>query len=455
MKDPDPDEPVEIQGPRVYKVSTLTAEIRDLLETRFPFVWVEGEISNMSVPSSGHWYMALKDESAQIRAVMFRPRARTLRFRAEDGMKVIVHGRVGLYEPRGEYQLVLDYMEPLGVGALALAYEQLKQKLASEGLFRKEIKRPIPFLPSHVAVITSPTGAAVRDFLNVVQRRFGNIRITILPVRVQGDAAAGEIIEAIGTANEHLDADVIVLTRGGGSMEDLWPFNDEGLARSIRSSGIPIVSAVGHEIDTTIADLAADLRAPTPSAAAELIVSEKEQLAGRLAELRMRLRSAVKSSLARHREKVVRLEAGIKDPRKTVQQFWIRLDDFRDRLTRSQAFLIREKRAGLNTASLTLYRIGPGNRIQGLTRELEFLNHSLRTSIEKSVTSLRHASSSLEGRLKSLDPLGVLRRGYSITRTLPEGRVLKESTHVREGDRVEVTLAEGVLHCRIDKAGVP
>lgn len=451
----DADEPVEIRGPRVYSVSMLTAEIRDLLETRFPFIWVEGELSNVSTPASGHCYMVLKDESAQIRAVMFRPRVRTLRFRAEDGMKVIAQGRVGVYEPRGEYQLILDYLEPLGVGALALAYEQLKKKLAAEGLFREEIKRPIPFLPSHVAVITSPTGAAVRDFLNVILRRFTNIRITVVPVRVQGDRAATEIIEAIETVNRHLGADVIVLTRGGGSLEDLWPFNEEGVARAIRSSIIPIVSAVGHEVDTTIADLAADLRAPTPSAAAELLVAEKETLARSIQDLAGRLRSTLKGDLLRRREHLINLGARVRDPRKTIQQYWMRLDDLADRLVRNQSFLLRESAARLHNASGILRRNGPRNRIQGLRQELGFRRHSLLAGLYRTLSTHRSLLTSREGRLKGLDPHGVLRRGYSITRALPEGRVLKDASDADMGDRVEVTLARGAIQCLIDKIHTP
>jgi len=445
------DEPMEIRGPRVYTVSMLTAEIRDLLETRFPFIWVEGEISNVSTPSSGHCYMVLKDEYSQIRAVMFRPRVRTLRFRAEDGMKVIAQGRVGLYEPRGEYQLILEYLEPLGVGALALAYEQLKKKLALEGLFLNEIKRPIPFLPSHVAVITSPTGAAIRDFLNVIHRRFVNIRITVVPVRVQGDLAAAEIIEALDIVNRHLDVDVIVLTRGGGSLEDLWPFNEEALARAIRSSRIPVVSAVGHEIDTTIADLAADLRAPTPSAAAELLVAEKEALEKRILDLERRLGSALRAGLSSRRERVSHLEARVKDPKRAIQQSWIRLDELTDRLVRNQAFLVREKVIRLSTASTKLTRSGPQSRIKGLIQGLEFLKRALRADTIHTLSVQRSALSSLVGRLKSLDPHQVLGRGYSITRVLPQGQILKQAQDASTGDRVEVTLARGSIQCLVDK----
>ncbi len=446
---------VEPEGPRVYTVSRLTAEIRGLLEDRFPFVWVEGELSNVRRPASGHCYMALKDASSQIRAVMFLPRIRVLRFRPEDGMKVVAQGRVGVYEPRGEYQLVLDYLEPLGVGALALAFEQLKRKLAAEGLFREDIKRPLPFLPARVAVITSPTGAAVRDFLKVVQRRFDNTRITVVPVRVQGDRAAGEICEAIETVNGNLDVDVIVLTRGGGSLEDLWPFNEEVVARAVRASRIPVVSAVGHEVDITIADLVADLRAPTPSAAAELLVAEKARLHERIHELRERILSGFLSRIRRHTERLGHLESRLRDPRKAIEQSWMRLDDLCGRLSRSERFLIRENASRLDASCRRLLQNGPQHRIRGLRQALEFHRRATRSGLERTLATHRSALSALRGRLRGLDPHSVLGRGYSITRGLPEGRVLRSALEAREGTCVEVTLAQGRLECRIDKIRVP
>ncbi|RLB32513.1 MAG: exodeoxyribonuclease VII large subunit, partial [Deltaproteobacteria bacterium] len=294
----------ENQKGKIYTVSRLTEEIKELLEGTFDFIWVEGEISNFRIPTSGHYYMALKDERAQIRAIMFRPQARYLKFTPEDGMRVIAQGRIGVYEPRGEYQIILDYLEPLGVGALALAFEQLKKKLAAQGIFDEKVKKPLPFLPQKVAVITSPTGAAIRDFLKIIHRRFANIEIIIVPVKVQGDQAAAEIVEAIEIVNRELDVDVIVLTRGGGSLEDLWAFNEEKVALAIRASKVPVVSAVGHEIDTTISDLAADLRAPTPSAAAEILVVEKESLKNRIGQLGSRLEMSLRSSLVNNNQKL-------------------------------------------------------------------------------------------------------------------------------------------------------
>ena len=292
----------EIQSPKVYEVFELTELITALLEKRFDFIWVEGEISNFSAPRSGHYYMVLKDDRAQIRSVMFRMQARYLKFLPENGMKVLAQGRISVYAPRGEYQLILDYLEPIGSGALALAFEQVKQKLSKQGLFDPSVKKPLPFLPKKLVLVTSPTGAAVRDFLKVVERRFANLDIRIVPVRVQGDQACGDMVQALEFINRNLEADVIVLTRGGGSLEDLWPFNQEELAVAIRGSKIPVVSAVGHEIDLTISDMAADFRAPTPSAAAELLVAEKESLEKHVQELKSRLVNEIQKKVLHKRD---------------------------------------------------------------------------------------------------------------------------------------------------------
>ena len=324
----------ENQNPKVYSVNELTLEIQELLEKSFDFVWVEGEISNFSAPVSGHYYMVLKDQKAQIRAVMFRLQARYLKFVPENGMNVVAQGRIGIYAPRGEYQIILDYLEPMGMGALALAFEQLKKKLAASGIFDQEIKKPLPFLPQRVAVITSPTGAAIRDFLKIIRRRFANLEIIIVPVRVQGEGAAEDIVKALDMVNRELMVDVIVLTRGGGSFEDLWAFNHEELALAIRRSDIPVVSAVGHEIDLTISDLAADFRAPTPSAAAELLVVEKEALIKRLAEITNRITWAIRLTTKNSRQELARLAKGLQDPKKRLTDTWMRLDDINSRIIR-------------------------------------------------------------------------------------------------------------------------
>ncbi len=436
---------------KVYSVKELTEEIRQVLEQKFDFVWVEGEISNFRSPMSGHYYMVLKDEKAQIRAVMFLPKVRLLKFRPQDGMKVIAQGRISIYEPRGEYQLILDYLEPLGMGALALAFEQTKKKLAAEGLFDEKAKRPIPFLPQRVAVITSPTGAAIRDFLKIVQRRFANLEIILVPARVQGEEAVWDLIKAIEVVNRELDVDVIVLTRGGGSLEDLWPFNREELAYAIRGSRIPIVSAVGHEIDTTIADLAADLRAPTPSAAAELLVVEKEQVKNKVLEYQSRLRSLMEMRIQRERERLDQLCRRMKDPRKVMADTWLRLDELTTRLVRAAHLRIKEAHRKLAAEQRALLLASPGQRIGALKERLISSCNSLVSGISGLLQQERAKVSELNSRLNDLNPLAVLARGYSITRKVATGEILTHSKVVAEGEGVEVILHKGRLNCRVEK----
>lgn len=435
----------------IYSVSALSQEIKNLLEGSFDFVWVEGEISNFRNPSSGHYYMVIKDEKAQIRAVMFRPQARYLKFMPEDGMKVIVQGRVGVYEPRGEYQLVLDYMEPLGVGALALAFEQLKRKLADQGVFDESIKKPLPFLPQKVAVITSPTGAAVRDFLKIIHRRFANIEIIVVPVKVQGEGAAEEMVEALETVNGELAVDVIVLTRGGGSLEDLWAFNSEALALAIRASRVPVVSAVGHEIDVTISDLAADFRAPTPSAAAELLVTEKESLKARIEQNRGRLGAALKAFVFGRRDRLHLISRGLRDPRKRLADSWMDLEELHTRLSRVMELALKTRKKTLAGEARTLILHSPLSRIEVLRQKRDFHKRSLILLSLKKLKDLRMTVSLGQGKIASMSPLAVLERGYSITRKLPEGRVVRSCREVKEGDQVSVRLARGEVECRVEK----
>ena len=441
----------ENQSPRIYTVSALNEQIKDLLEDSFDFLWVEGEISNFRIPSSGHYYMVLKDEKAQIRTVMFRPQTRYLKFTPEDGMKVIAQGRIGVYQPRGEYQIILDYLEPLGIGALALAFEQLKKKLAAQGIFKDEVKKSLPFLPQKVAVITSPTGAAIQDFLKIIHRRFTNIEIIIVPVKVQGDEAAAEMVEALDIVNKELSVDVIVLTRGGGSLEDLWAFNQEELALAIRASRIPVVSAVGHEIDVTISDLAADLRAPTPSAAAELLVVEKESLKERLMEIKSHLKLGLKTHLTNFIQRFILLSKGLRDPRKRITDFWIRLDELNNRIIRLMDLMIREKKKGLASEGRALILHSPTHMCASLSQRIEFQKRSLTPMIIRRLKDHRMALSLFGEKIKDLSPLSILKRGYSITRKLPEKRILKDVTGMEKGDHVNVILAEGEMDCRIEK----
>ncbi len=439
------------RNPEIFSVTLLTEKIKELLEEHFDFIWVEAEISNFRSPSSGHYYMVLKDENAQIRAVMFRPQTRYLKFTPEDGMNVIARGRIGVYQPRGEYQIILDYLEPLGVGAMALAFEQLKKKLGAQGVFDPEIKKPLPFLPQRVAVITSPTGAAIRDFLKIIQRRFVNIEVTIVPVKVQGEEAASEMVQALKIANSELRPDLIVLTRGGGSIEDLWAFNNEDLALAIRASRVPVVSAVGHEIDVTISDLAADFRAPTPSAAAELIVVEKESLLKSLNDIRERLFSLMKTHLHTMGQSLTLLSKGLRDPRSRIADSWMRIDELENRLTRNFNRIITEQRGRVTTESRALLLHSPLKKISQLSQAIAFQRHLITHMMGKGLKENRMALSLLKAKIEDISPHTLLNKGYSITRKLPEKKAITSVSGLKLGDNVNILLAKGELDCRIEK----
>src|SRR3990172_2407840 len=390
----------------VLTVSQLTSMVKGTLEENFALVWVEGEVSNLRTPSSGHIYFTLKDENSQIRVVMFRGQGRFLKFRPEDGLHIILRGNITVYEARGEYQILADYIEPVGAGALQLAFEQLKEKLAKEGLFDKARKRSIPMVPKKVGIITSPTGAAIRDMLHILGRRFANLHILIYPVRVQGVEAPPEIVQGIRDMNTIPDLDAIIVGRGGGSIEDLWAFNDEGVARAIYNSRVPVISAVGHETDFTIAAFVADLRAPTPSAAAELVVQNKVDLEERLETLYRRLCHIVKGELNLLHSHIRNLEGRLKTPKDRVNQLLQRLDDMTLRLNLS------------------------------MRQKLEFTKRKL--EMEASL-------------LGSLIPLAILNRGYSITTSLETGMVIKEIGAVKPGDRVGVRVTDGEMLCSIER----
>jgi exodeoxyribonuclease VII large subunit len=366
-------------------------------------------------------------------------------------MKVIAQGRIGIYAPRGEYQIILDYLEPMGVGALALAFEQLKKKLASQGVFDKDIKKPLPYLPQRVAVITSPTGAAIRDFLNVIRRRFANINITVVPVRVQGNEAASDMVKALQIVNDKLNIDVIVLTRGGGSLEDLWAFNEEELALAIRRSNIPVVSAVGHEIDLTISDLAADFRAPTPSAAAELLVVEKETLIDRLDKMRNQLTSNIFLTFKYQTQKLEHLVSGLLDPRKRIADTWMRLDEIHSRLAREINLIMRDRKTRLNADGQSLLLHSPIQIVSSTKQQLNFQKTSLTRALKSCLGKKQMALSLLEKGMNDLNPLSILKRGYSITRKLPEKTVLRDASGVQKGDQVQVLLSKGGIKCRVER----
>jgi exodeoxyribonuclease VII large subunit len=435
----------------ILTVSRLTALIRGVLEENFEHVWVEGEVSNLAMPASGHCYFTLKDAGAQIRCVMFRASARALKFRPKDGMGLVVRGRVSLFEPRGEYQLVVEYLEPKGVGALQLAFIQLKEKLAREGLFDESRKKPVPRLPQRIGVVTSPTGAAVHDILNVLGRRFANVEILIAPVKVQGEGAAEEIACAIGDFNRYGDIDVMIVGRGGGSMEDLWAFNEEVVARAIYRSRIPVISAVGHEVDVTISDLVADLRAPTPSAAAELVVKSKAELASELDTLIHRLRQGIHHNLDSCRSRVGLLARSLHDPTMLLGHLSQRVDDLLDRLGFALDGGLRRRRERLGSLSNHLRLNNPALVAERKRERLLMLLARGEHALHRIMEHFRERSAVNSGKLQALSPLQTLSRGYTVATLLPEGTVIRESGQLEKGDSIDLRFQKGGAVCVVER----
>jgi len=435
----------------ILTVSELTREIKDILEDRFPDIWVEGEVSNLRIPPSGHIYFTLKDDFSQIRAVLFKMQARTLRFVPEDGIHLICKGRVSLYERRGDYQLILESIEPKGIGALQLAFLQLKEKLEKEGLFDPAQKRPIPTVPQKIGIVTSPTGSVIQDMLNILERRFENLHILLFPVRVQGEGASSEISEAIRYFNRFTDVDVIIVGRGGGSLEDLWVFNEEVVARTIYHSKIPIISAVGHETDYTIADFVADLRAPTPSAAAELVVRDKREMKNTLQYLGGRLENEILQILEGYRIHLSHLVKTFREPERQTEEYFLRVDDLVNRLRFLATWVLRRKRErALHLREGLVFR-NPVQRLKNIRLLVSEKRSHLEQRIRHSLEIKRQRVGGVLGKLDSLSPLAILQRGYSITRKLPSWQILRDAAQVREGDKVEVKLHQGTLLCGIEK----
>jgi len=434
----------------IYSVSELNEAVRWLLVNSFPLLWVEGELSNLARPASGHWYFSLKDDRAQVRCAMFRNKNRLLRLAPADGMQVLIRARVGLYSPRGEYQLIVEDMEEAGEGALRRAFEQLRAKLADEGLFDESIKRPLPDLPRTVGVITSGTGAAIRDVLSVLRRRFPLGRVVIYPVPVQGGAAAAAIEDALARAGRRADADALLLVRGGGSLEDLWSFNEERVARAVRTCPIPVVVGVGHEVDVTIADFAADLRAPTPSAAAELVCPDQTVWRRRLTELRSRLGGLGRRHLREAGRELTSLERRLQrcHPQRRLHESMQRLDEMEARLRRGAHAVRQHQRQRLEHAMVRLHARHPGTRIEQHTARVDQLHGRLcaamRARLEQAGSRYRLAARSLDG----LSPLKTLERGYSIA-MLPDGRVLSDAGETRPGEPLRLRLHRGSVDCEV------
>lgn len=425
---------------RIFSVSEITRDLKMLIEDSFASVWLRGEISNFKSYASGHFYFTLKDAGAQLAAVMFKGHNQFLKFLPEDGMGVIVHGRITIYEAQGRHQILVDHIEPDGVGALQTAFEQLKKKLATEGLFAAERKRPLPFLPRTVGLITSLHGAAIHDILSVLRRRYRNIGILIYPVKVQGDGAKEEIVRALDYFSTTRTADVVIVGRGGGSIEDLWAFNEEAVARAVACSVVPVISAVGHETDFTICDFVADLRAPTPSAAAELCVPRKADLTATLTNLQSRLELASHNHLERLRKHVSHLVRRIPSPIKLWDRWRLKLGDLEDRLFQNVTLFLRRK--SYDVAELKIRLPDPSMALGESRRVLDRHKSTLIHYFEKYLDTQGHRIDSFKIKLELLSPKNILRRGYLIARKPNDGIVARKSD-LAAGDTLELLFFDG------------
>ena len=450
------DESSQSRQQQIFTVTRLNSAVRMILEQDLGLVWLTGELSNLAMPSSGHWYFSLKDISAQVRCAMFKGNNRRVPFRPQDGMQVLVQARVSLYEPRGDYQLIIESMQPAGDGMLALRFEELKRRLGAEGLFDEGRKRPLPREPRAVGLVTSATGAALHDMLTVLGRRAPDLPVFIYPTQVQGSAAIGQIVAAIALANRRAEVDVLIVGRGGGSLEDLWCFNEEAVARAIAHSAIPVVSAVGHEVDVTISDFAADLRAPTPSAAAELVAPDRSARAQRLVHLKQRLVQAIsrRQTAARHGFALLQKRLDHQDPKRRLEQQSQRLDELSGRLQHLLNLRLHQGERRLANLELRLQARSPEKLLAAGKRRHQLAQERLHTLMNKRQDLAAHRLAMLSARLDGISPLATLGRGYSITRT-PNGEVISRAAQVSPGQQLVTTLAEGSLRVRVEEVHNP
>jgi exodeoxyribonuclease VII large subunit len=437
---------------RALTVSELTTRIRDLLGKNFTDIWVEGEISNCREAQSGHLYFTLKDDRSQVRCVFFKQQQRGVKFRPEDGLHVAVRGSISVYEARGEYQIYVENLEPVGLGALQLAFEQLKKRLEVEGLFATERKKPLPMLPSRIGLITSPRGAAVRDVVRILRRRFPNVHLMVFPVRVQGEGAAAEIVKALKFFNQKKLVDVLILARGGGSMEDLWVFNEESLARAIAASEIPVISGVGHETDFTVADFVADVRASTPSAAAELVVQTRREFDRRVADLRDTLASLVRYRLLDLSKRVHELSArrGFRRPLDLLRQQRQRADEMTSRLALGLRARLEQSRKRFTALQLRIATFDFRVKISAFRLRLEKCSADLGVRAEGLLRTKRERLERLALQLHERSPLKVLERGYAIASDA-RGNLLRDAAQVQLGDAVSIQLHRGRLSTEVKK----
>jgi len=440
---------------RIWTVRDLVVAVRTHVEREYGDTWVEGEISNFRAHDSGHLYFTLKDKDAQLRAVMFRSQARLLRFRPENGMQVVLRGRVTIYEDRGELQISAEYLEPKGAGALQVAFEQLKAKLEAEGLFDSARKKPIPTLPQRIGIVTSPQAAALRDILNILRRRHHTANVVIYPALVQGEGAALEVSAGVRYFNKAGNVDVIIVARGGGSAEDLAAFNHEGLARTIATSQIPVISAVGHETDVTIIDFVADLRAPTPSAAAEMVIRSRQEVEDQAEGLRQRLARAIRYRLLMGRQALTELAqhgtfARMMDGINQRQQ---RLDDLRYRLERAQRQLLEQQRRRFEAAGAVVRHYDVRRMLVGIRKELDARVAAMVAAVRTLLLRRTGRLEQLTGQLEALSPLAILDRGYALVFDA-SGKLLKDAAQVSPGDEIAARLARGTLSATVKKSNL-
>lgn len=434
----------------ILSVSRLTALLRGVLEENFEQLWVQGEVSNLSYPSSGHCYFTLKDAGAQLRCVMFKSAVKNLKFRLVDGMALVVRGRISVYDQRGEYQLICEYLEPAGIGALQTAFVQLKEKLAGEGLFADTHKVRMPRFPRKIGVITSPTGAAIHDIINVLKRRFASLHVQLYPVRVQGEGAALEIARAIDDMNRMAEVDILLVGRGGGSLEDLWAFNEEAVARAVYRSRIPVISAVGHETDWTICDFVADLRAPTPSAAAELVIASAEELRGQLDALSQRLRRAIENLLMTRFSSLDGLRRSLHDPRTMLGHLALRLDDLSGRLDMALNVAVFRRRDRFEHLQQALQHNDPHGRVDALRQQIMLLSVRTEGALMQRLEAVRQQFGDNAARLEVLSPLRTLARGYAIATRDGKGAVVTDAAALTVGEQLLLRLHRGQASCRVE-----
>lgn len=433
----------------VYSVTRLVREVRDTLESGFPPLWIQGEISNFAQPASGHLYFSVKDKSSQVRCAMFKNRNRFLKFQPENGMAVLIKAKVSLYEGRGEFQLIVETLEPQGVGALQLAFEQLKQKLMKEGLFNEEHKMPIPVFPNTIAIITSKTGAAIRDIINVLTRRYPLATTIIYPVSVQGAGSSEMIEEAMKIANQRRECDVIILARGGGSLEDLWSFNEEPVARAIYQSSIPVVTGVGHEIDFTIADFVADKRAPTPSAAAELVTPDIIQLKLAIANHQNTLSRNISRIVIKYRDKIEYCRKKLLDPGRNIQNHIQRVDELNMRMCRAISGFISLKHNALLQHHAEIQKTNPLTNLNIYREKNSHYHHSLYTAMLNKLKLSHNHMEKLVKTLHTVSPLATLDRGYAIVTDATSGKIIKDINQLKNGTETATRVTNGIIISKI------